>query len=153
MITLNACNQQQNNNNKNAISTITEQKPISQPINKSTTNLINGNLFSTPAIRSSDRVKHNPFQTTNQQQTPVSSNVFAALNIYPLHSLHRIGTITIDKHNWVILSLPDGATRAVTIGDKIGRENGVVIGIKANQIEVQLTQKHDGVSNLTQVTL
>ncbi|MCD6048083.1 MAG: pilus assembly protein PilP [Gammaproteobacteria bacterium] len=58
------------------------------------------------------------------------------LERYPTDALHLLGTIQEGSEKFAVISAPDGLIYQVSLGTKLGDQNGVITNIDENQITV-----------------
>lgn len=76
-----------------------------------------------------------PFEESSTS-VAIVGNPDSPLTGYMVSSLRFVGTITEGKKKWGIILTPTDKTYKVTIGDTIGNQNGKIVQIYRDRIEV-----------------
>jgi type IV pilus assembly protein PilP len=58
------------------------------------------------------------------------------LERYPIDALHLLGTIQEDTEKFAVIAAPDGLLYQVSLGARLGNQNGTITKIDENQITV-----------------
>lgn len=59
------------------------------------------------------------------------------LNAFPLSTLKFVGTLEEGRKKWALIKQPDGQIRQVSKGDFMGREQGLVVLIQSDAIQIK----------------
>lgn len=124
---------------------------IALGIGSSFADIINNSLNNTQNSLIDLHAVRDPFASMNNTQKDLPANLFTPINYFPINTLHFVGILKINQQYWAILRLPDGSTRTVTIGNKIGLENGIVVGINTKQIDIKVIVKQNLTSYLVSI--
>ncbi|WP_242476943.1 pilus assembly protein PilP [Halochromatium glycolicum] len=67
------------------------------------------------------------------------------LEAYSLDALRMVGTLEQDQRRWALITTPDGRLHRVQVGNFLGRNNGEIVKIKPDQLELtELVEEQPG---------
>jgi len=68
--------------------------------------------------------------------TPDSTRVPEYLESFPLDTLRMVGTMQQEKQTWALIKTPDNTIQRVQSGNYLGQNNGKIISVSDDQVEL-----------------